>query len=516
MRMGKRMLAWLAVALLLMGMLPMGAEAQGAKPTTVRLGIDAYLDANGGWEAQSGDVEDDALFGDFSWILNDFPGKEVVYKWSLCDTAFDKVGFFYSLIPQQTTYTTRNSDPEAKAVLTNNIGKDFLQCELWCEGSCRATVFYYIQKYIDMPATVGTPPETEYVYFEEGKELTIQITTPLKIASGDIWYCWFKERDNGVYDIVKNKTADNFFTFTPTAADHGKEISWSASQKGVEYWNVFHPKYILQNKALNSIIMPNLTSSYTEIELAEGQSETLRLPPAQTGDSSKTLEYRWYKYSPYSGKTELVKTGSEPVLTIQNDGKDENQGYMEYTCKVGYAGDESSFLDYNFVFYVAFFKKPVGPTEIDPITVPSVANPNPYYFLEKNQSVKLSVPKASGDPSKKLNYNWYAGTDGDYFEYIATTETPEFKVTHTGKESGKVYYMCDVGYSDDYRSYVEYDVTFTVEFASGSYIPVTPSTPTSVPKTGDNTPLTALFLLLGISLAGVTVLAGKRRGHEHS
>jgi len=517
---GKSAWACMLVIVLLLGMLvPVGAGAQSAKPTTVRIGINAYLDANGGWEVESEDAED-ALFDNFDWILNDFPGKEVVYKWSLCDTTLEELGNLFSLVPTQAKYKTHQSSSEEKAALTKNIGKDLLKCEFWCEGSCRATAFYYIQKCIDMPTMEGNPLFTEYVYFEEGKELTIQITTPLKINSGSIWYCWFKEEEDGVFRIVKGKTSENFYTFTPTADDHGKRIGWSASQSGVEYWNFLQPEYILQSKTINPIIMPNLTSNYTTIRLAGGKSETLRLPPARTEDSSKTLEYRWYRYKVY-GDTELVQAGSEPALMIQNSGKDEDQGYMEYTCKVGYKGDENSFLDYNHVFYVTFYKEPVNPpTDPDTIFVPSVANPNPYYFLKKNESVKLSVPAASGDSSKKLNYNWFASKNGEYFDHVASTDTPELQVTHTGKESGKVYYICDVGYSDDYtyESYVEYNVTFTVEFAGGSTPtkPTDPTTPTSAPKTGDNTPLTALFLLLGISLAGATVLAGKRRGHEHS
>lgn len=140
-----------------------------------------------------------------------------------------------------------------------------------------------------------------------------------------------------------------------------------------------------------------------------------------------------------------------------------------------------------------------------------------YYYPAPGESKTLIYPAAgSGDPGKTVEYRWYKQDENGNLKLCQITAVPQLTVTNTPDVRGKMeYYTCKAGYKGEPESsFLEYGAFFGVGHLTGS----TPAVPTasSAPKTGDSTPLMALFLLLSVSLAGATILAGKRRGHGQS
>ncbi len=144
--------------------------------------------------------------------------------------------------------------------------------------------------------------------------------------------------------------------------------------------------------------------------------------------------------------------------------------------------------------------------------VPSEKITTQYVYYTPGKPVIISIQPPAIGGNQKIDYQWYMYKEGidNFKEY--RVNAPSITLTLGPEKDG---WMLDCDAATEGHSNYKWAGSFIL-LNSEKHSPVTPSTPTSAPKTGDNTPLTALFLLLGISLAGVTVLASKRRGHEHS
>ncbi len=249
------------------------------------------------------------------------------------------------------------------------MGKDVLHCNIFKSGRQVAALTIHLKECLYAPKEVGDHPIYEYIYFDAGKPVTIQVEGILEIDGGEsIWYRFYKLEatpgKDGYYDVVEYLTDDApittaSITFTPTAQNNGRMIEWEAATKDHDNWSFYSPSYILLDNAKKPIKMPSFTTGCELIPLKEGESTILTLPVAIAGDTAKELEYRWYTYDD-DGERKLVQTSGYPSLTVTSN----EEGY--YVCKIGYKGSaESTFLEYGqgfLVFVVDSNGNPVTPT----------------------------------------------------------------------------------------------------------------------------------------------------------
>lgn len=163
-----------------------------------------------------------------------------------------------------------------------------------------------------------------------------------------------------------------------------------------------------------------------------------------------------------------------------------------------------------------------------PVEMPSLP---PYdsgmyeYDLAPGKSQTLAYPDATaGAPGKTVEYRWYTLAVGDLtLKPYKTTATPQITVTNTADMQGKYeIYVCKAGYKGEPESnYLEYGERFGVNFLAKDPVtpidpdkPVDPAKPAEtapIPRTGDETPLTALYVLLAAAAASVGVIVRIRR-----
>lgn len=396
------MLALLAAALLLMGMLPMGALA-GDMPDQITHRVMAEVlrtDA----DCQISMMAWDALYAYVPWEeMNTYS-----YTWTI-SSGLDPYSFTkYEQDPMAADYVCTKKEADTWW----RTGKVICQCEVSDGKKKLTTINFVIDEVIYVPIAATDTPWVQYVYYTPGDSVAVSIPEPSIGGNQKIDYQWlaYKSLIEGEYEGYGEVNAPSIILENLGAEKDGWTLECQVATAGyLNYRTV--ASFVLMSREKKPIEMPVLSSSWKGYELEPDKSETLTLPTATSGDPNKTVEYRWYMANWDSGEIRFYKTTSTPKLTVTNTPDMRGKG-VDYLCRAGYKGDpEDTFLEYGMSFSVEYLTS--------------------------------DTPTKPTDPTK-------------------------------------------------------------------------PATPTSVPKTGDNTPLTALFLLLGISLAGVTVLASKRRGHEHS
>lgn len=396
----------MALVLLLGLVVPLGAMAEVPSQVTIKLTAELYPD--GDWTVTSEFERDvyDNCYEQLGELLNEFYSGNCKFAWSDCKVDYD-------IFRHEDGYAFVSNLKESD--LKNNIGKILYSCDVSVNGKKVTTISYQLGGYIHVPTAASVVPDTKYVYFEPGKPVTVQMPK-MEIGGGEtILYQYGIDLDTDYLDL--GQTTKNTVTFTPTADYNGKRLEWSASTKGYDNWINPIPVYLLLNKKLNPIIVPDMAFPDNDDyqELAVGESTILTLPEAKAGEAGRKLKYRWYDYD-LGGEYQLldVQERESPALAIKNTGK-----IHEYVCKVGYADSPDG----------EFFEYPVH-----------------FIVVDLAEGEQPSRPSNPSTPSKP-----------------------------------------------------------------------TPSTPAkTAPKTGDETPIIALFALMGIALAGTAVLVTvRRRRSEH-
>lgn len=398
---GRKTWAIITALVLLLGLAaPLGALAEVISGT-LEVEANIYTNGRGDFSFSSFDLYE---LNSTWWDIADTP-EDYQFQWSVCGGA--KQSALYDWEDGSVWYSDTESSIRAL------VGKDVLRCNIFKSGRQVAALTIRLKACIYAPTVVGDYPNYEYIYFDAGKSLTIQLNTKLEIGGGEtICYEYYKVRSNAGFEMLAAETTSTSVTFTPDANDHGATVSWAAATKGHDNWSGYAPDFILLDNAKKPIRMPSLAKNYEWIELKEGESTILTLPVAIAGDTAKELEYRWYTYD--DSEPKLVQTSGYPSLTVTSKDVGTWRGYV---CKVGYKGSaESTFLEYGQYFEVC--------------VVDSEGNP-----------VAPSTPTTPSNPSQSTK---------------------------------------------------------------------------DVPKTGDSTPLTAMFILLGAALAGAAVLVGVRRRRSQS
>lgn len=395
MRMTRRMLSLVAAALLLMGMLPVGALAAGTMPEQITSSVLAEVYSSDA-DCQITMQTWDALYRYASW--KEMEGYS--YQWKIL-SGLDQTQFYkYEEDPMSADYFCTKSEASPLK------GKGIAQCEVYDGQKKLTTITFEVEEVIYAPVAKDVP-SPQYVYYTPGQPVTASLPAPSIGGNAKVEYSWTGGNMDSFEDYPDVNAPS--ITLTLGADQDGWGVTCQASTYG--YTNYKEMGYfIFLNREKNPIGIPALSGGNQEYYLAAGKSETLTLPTATSGDPNKTVEYRWYMIDwdvDYNEK--FCETTSTPQLTVTNT-PDKYGKWLYYICKAGYKGEpESSFLEYGMHFNVSYL-----------------------------------TPDSSIVPSQ----------------------------------------------------------------------PTSPAKPTSVPKTGDNTPLTALFLLLGISLAGTTLLASRRRKHS--
>ncbi len=433
-------------------------------------------------------------------------------KWSLCPGITEDAAHIFYQFSRSARFCGFGTAKEDETHLTD---KDIFKVEILKDGQPLTYVICHMDKLLHIPTWDIREPKKEYVYYTPGLPVTINID-PVPSIGGNtqMYYFWMYDRivDGGSV-FADNLTAPTV-TFIPPSGADGYRVTYGVSVAEIPgtSWKGM-TEYILVDQTIHgmpsdpdTITVPTVESKILHYSIEKNNSVALSLPAA-SGVSTKTLVYNWYS-STDGVKFNFIKSTIIPETVISNTGKESGKVY--YSCDVGYTDMlAEDFIPYNVTFIVDFGDNG-GFAPADTIIVPAVENQAPYYTIGQNDSIALSLPAAIGDSNKKLVYNWYSSVDGVNFHYLKSTITPDTTISNTNKESGKVYYSCEVGYADmAYGDFVPYNVLFTVDFGGNSN--ADEGTTASVPRTGDETPLTALYVLLAAAAASVGVIARIRR-----
>jgi len=352
MRMGKRMLALLAAALLLIGMLPAGALAAMDIPSTVDIGVDAQVYKNDACqiEMRAGDV-----------LYNDQLEK-YTFKWQIREGVPNNGHFFG---PGETGFYNCT-----KAEAEKLKGQNICQCAVYDGSTLVTTITYKVGDVIYAPVIEGNS-SLKYLYYTPGQPLTVSVAQPYIGGNAQLEYEWVWS--NNSWEPIPNSDAREI-TVTPGADKDGWTLYCMVRTKNY-YNDTLAGEFVVKSRAENPIEMPTLSTDGQYYEIEPGKSQVLSLPAAKPGIAGKALEYRWYTRDGFELK--LYKITSTPQLTLTNTAMEEK--FETFRCKVGYKGDkESNFLEYGMAFDVQFLP---GTTPTTPTSAPKTGDNTPLTAL---------------------------------------------------------------------------------------------------------------------------------------
>lgn len=269
------------------------------------------------------------------------------------------------------------------------------------------------------------------------------------------------------------------------------------------------------------VYAPNIGELRTEhLYFDPGKPLTVTLVKKPTIVDGGQLLYSWELSDADDGRSESLADALEkPTITFTPTAGDEGRILSCYVARK----DVNQYI-YSVREYVLVSR------EKKPVIMPSpdLIQQFAEYELALGQSKTLAVPAArAGDAGKALEYRWYM--DGETTPY-AITSTPQLTVTNTTGDDERHFIECWVGYrgksfaypgiSDFLMNYNPssgfclYDTYFDLHFLPGNAGPNDPNPPAStVPKTGNGTPLAMLYALLAASAAAAAKIIDSRRRH---
>ena len=338
MRMRKRMLALLAAALLLVGILPVGVLAAGNMPDQITGLVLAEVfssDANCTITMQAWD----ALYAYASWEEI----ENYSYQWKIL-SGLNQTDF-YEYGEDAVYFCT-------KAEASKLRGKGICQCDVYDGRKKLTTITFKVDEVIYAPVPSKDVPQLQYLYYIPGKPVTISVPTPTIGGNQKLDYLWCAYKGEDAYEDYPSVNAPSI-TLTLGAEKDRWTLDCQAATKGYANYT-WIGSFVLLNRENKPIEMPTLSGSIREYELAPGESETLTLPTATPGDPNKTVEYRWYTIDWDTGNMKFYKTTPAPQLTVTNTPDRHGKG-LSYICKAGYKGEpESSFLEYGLELVVTY------------------------------------------------------------------------------------------------------------------------------------------------------------------
>ncbi len=212
-------------------------------------------------------------------------------------------------------------------------------------------------------------PGCVWVEYKEGDPVYIKLKSREVGERGA--YRWFFVDVTPLGDFIRTKIAETEFptlTYSFEEKDHGRAVRCFYG------FNAATNEYVLQDKGKMLPHVPyEAPSTYQQpIFLYEDSDDiVLSVPEAQTGNPNKKMVYLWYRENEGGGEP-LIQEGTEPTLkrSINDDIGRSDYVWAGYFCKVGYLGEEDSFLDYASYFTIQYYHyklETLAPTVADKV-----------------------------------------------------------------------------------------------------------------------------------------------------